>query len=175
MMRFKGGPTQDEIMAVSILKMGIKSGDVVADIGCGTGKVAIAMGAIAGKVYAVDIRKEAVEASTVNMRAWSRTNVEVRHQNGLDFLTEIDRLDGAFVGGTKHLQKMLGLLQERVRGRIVVNTVLLRSMYQAVETMTELGIFKEVVQVQIGRSHDLAGSIMFRPIDPVFIIVGEVD
>jgi cobalt-precorrin-6B (C15)-methyltransferase len=38
--------------------------------------------------------------------------------------------------------------------------------------MQELGIFDEVVQVQIARSHAIAGSIMFRPIDPVYVIVG---
>jgi cobalt-precorrin-6B (C15)-methyltransferase len=173
-MRFKGGPTQDEVMAVSIQKLGIKKGDVVADIGCGTGKVAMAMGEIAEKVYAVDIRKEAVEASMVNAKAWGRTNVEVRQQSGLDFLKECDPLDCAFVGGTKNLKDMLSVLNEKVRGRIVVNTVLLGSMHQAVESMVKLGIFKEAVQVQVCRSHGLAGSIMFRPIDPVFIIVGEV-
>lgn len=173
-MRFKGGPTQDEVMAISIHKLGIKKGDVVADIGCGTGKVAMAMGGIADKVYAVDVRKEAVEASRVNVKAWGRTNVEVRQQNGLDFLKECDRLDGAFIGGTKQLHDMLTLLKDRVRGRIVVNTVLLRSMNQAVDTMVQLDMFKEAVQVQVCRSHDLAGSIMFRPIDPIFIVVGEV-
>jgi cobalt-precorrin-6B (C15)-methyltransferase len=40
--------------------------------------------------------------------------------------------------------------------------------------MVELDIFKEAVQVQVSRSYGLAGSVMFRPIDPVFIIVGEV-
>jgi len=29
------------------------------------------------------------------------------------------------------------------------------------------------VQVQVSRSHPIAGSIMFKPIDPVFIIVAR--
>jgi cobalt-precorrin-6B (C15)-methyltransferase len=161
-------------MAVSLQKMAIKAGDVVADIGCGTGKVAIAMGEIAGKVYAIDVRKEAIEASQVNVNAWGRSNVEVRHQDGLEFLNKCGHLDGAFVGGTKHLKEMLGLLKDRVTGRIVINAVLLSSLNQAVERMVELDIFKEAVQVQVSRSYGLAGSVMFRPIDPVFIIVGEV-
>jgi cobalt-precorrin-6B (C15)-methyltransferase len=173
-MRFKGGPTQDEVMAISLQKMDVKRGSVVADIGCGTGKVAIAMAEKADKVYAVDIRPEAVEASRVNARTWGRSNVEIRQQSGLEFLAECERLDGAFVGGTKHLHDMLTLLAEKVHGRIVVNTVLLRSMNQAVDTMVKLDMFKEATQVQVCRSHHLAGSIMFRPIDPVFIIVGEV-
>ena len=173
-MKVAGGPTQDEVMAVSLQKMGIKAGDVVADIGCGTGKVAIAMGEIAGKVYAIDVRMEAIEASQVNVDAWGCSNVEVRHQDGLEFLKGCGHLDGAFVGGTKHLKEMLGLLKDRVTGRIVINAVLLSSLNQAVESLVELGIFKEVVQVQVSRSYGLGGSVMFRPIDPVFIIVGEV-
>jgi cobalt-precorrin-6B (C15)-methyltransferase len=173
-MKVAGGPTQDEVMAVSLQKMGIKAGDVVADIGCGTGKVAMAMGEIASKVYAVDVRREAIEASQVNVNAWGRSNVEVRHQDGREFLESCAHLDGAFIGGTKHLREMLGLLKDRVSGRIVVNAVLLSSLNQAVERMVELGIFKEAVQVQVSRSYGLAGSVMFRPIDPVFIIVGEV-
>jgi len=39
--------------------------------------------------------------------------------------------------------------------------------------MQRLGIFREAVQVQAARSHQLAGSIMFRPVDPVYIIVGS--
>jgi len=39
--------------------------------------------------------------------------------------------------------------------------------------MKQLGIFCEVVQVQVARSHEIAGSIMFKPIDPVYVIVGK--
>jgi cobalt-precorrin-6B (C15)-methyltransferase len=173
-MRFKGGPTQDEIMAISLHKLELRNGDIAADIGCGTGKVAIAMAETAQKVYAVDIRKEAIEATRVNIKAWGRNNIEVKQADGVEFIKGCDKLDGAFVGGTKHLREMLFLLKDKVRGRIVVNTVLLRSMTLAVDAMVELGIFKEATMVQVGRSHPLAGSIMFKPIDPVFIIVGEV-
>ena len=173
-MRFKGGPTQDEVMAVSLQKLGLKKGDVVADIGCGTCKVAMAMAEIAEKVYAIDVSQQAMDVSRVKLKTWGKDNIELRQQDGIDFLKECERLDGAFVGGTRRLEEMLTLLKDRVEGRIVVNTVLLSSMNKAVVSMTKLGIFKEAVQVQIGRSKELAGSIMFRPIGPVFVIVGEV-
>ena len=69
---------------------------------------------------------------------------------------------------------MLTLLKDRVEGRIVVNTVLLSSMNKAVVSMTKLGIFKEAGP---GADRPVEGTgwhIMFRPIDPVFVIVGEV-
>jgi cobalt-precorrin-6B (C15)-methyltransferase len=134
----------------------------------------MAMGEIADKVFAVDRRKEAIEATRFNLSAWGRNNVEVCHQDGVEFLEGCAPLNGAFIGGTKNLDMMLKLLKDKVSGRIVVNAVLLSSLNQAVETMVDLDIFKEAVQVQVSRSYTLAGSVMFRPIDPVFIIVGEV-
>jgi len=55
----------------------------------------------------------------------------------------------------------------------VVNAVLLSTLAQTVATMQQIGIFCEVVQVQVARSHEIAGSIMFKPIDPVYVIVGK--
>ncbi len=69
---------------------------------------------------------------------------------------------------------MLEKLAEIVRGRIVVNAVLLDTVSRTVRTMKELGIFVEALHIQVSRSHELVGDIMFQPINPVYIIVGEV-
>jgi len=81
--------------------------------------------------------------------------------------------DCAFVGGTKNLLVILPLLAKKVRRTIVINAVLLSTVCDAVSALQELGLFVEVVQVQVSRSHPIAGSIMFKPIDPVFIIVAR--
>ncbi|HJK18510.1 MAG TPA: class I SAM-dependent methyltransferase, partial [Methanocorpusculum sp.] len=47
-MELPGGPTQPEVMAVSLEKLGVQPGDTVADIGCGTGTVTKAIAALAG-------------------------------------------------------------------------------------------------------------------------------
>jgi cobalt-precorrin-6B (C15)-methyltransferase len=58
--KLPGGPTQDEIMAVSLLKLGLCPTDTVLEIGCGTGKVSVAMAKRVKKVYALDRRPEAI-------------------------------------------------------------------------------------------------------------------
>jgi cobalt-precorrin-6B (C15)-methyltransferase len=81
--------------------------------------------------------------------------------------------DAAFVGGTRGLAELLPVLAERVRRRIVVNAVLVDSLHAAIAAMSTLGIYREAVHVQCARAAPLAGSVYFRPIDPVWVIVGE--
>ncbi len=93
--------------------------------------------------------------------------------DAVDFLKKDQQFDCAFLGGTKNLPAILPLLAKKVKRTIVINAVLLSTLERAVATTKDLGIFSEAVQVQVSRSHEIAGSIMFRPIDPVYIIVAR--
>ncbi len=171
-MKLAGGPTQDEVMAISIHKLGLRHGDVFADIGCGTGKISVEAAGMAAKVYAIDLRDEAIEYARRLAGDRGVSNIEFLPGEASEMLPGIDGLDCAFVGGSKNLPQVLEALASQVRGNIVVNAVLLNTVKEAVDTMTKLGIFKEVIHVQVSRSHPLGDSIMFIPINPVYIIVG---
>lgn len=171
--KLPGGPTQDEIMAVSLHKLGLRSNDTVLEIGCGTGKVSIAIAREVQKVIAIDTRAEAVAFATNAVKKAVVHNIILAHSEATAFLETPGVYDCAFVGGTKNLLSILPALSRKVRRTIVINAVLLSTVSDAVRAMQELGIFTEVVQVQVSRSHALAGSVMFRPIDPVWIIVGR--
>jgi cobalt-precorrin-6B (C15)-methyltransferase len=171
--KLAGGPTQDEIMAVSLFKLGLSGSDTVLEIGCGTGKVSVAMARMAKKVYALDLRAEAVSLAAKNAHEADVHNIEFFCTGATEFLHKDPVFDCAFLGGTKHLEDILPVLAKKVKRTIVINAVLLSTLEQAVTTLKELGLFTEVVQVQVSRSYDLAGSIMFKPIDPVYIIVGR--
>jgi len=171
--KLAGGPTQDEIMAVSLFKLGLRSTDTVLEIGCGTGKVSIAAAQQVAKIFSVDKRQEAIKIARESAQKISIHNIEFFCTDAGVFL-ESDRIyDCAFVGGTQHLAQILPVLIKKVRRTIVINAVLLSTLAQAVAVMQQLGIFCEVVQVQVARSHEIAGSIMFKPVDPVFVIVGK--
>jgi len=171
--RIAGGPTQDEIMAVSLFKLGLRSTDTVLEIGCGTGKVSIAAAQQVKKIFSIDKRPEAIKIARESAQKTTIHNIEFFCTDATDFL-EFDQIfDCAFVGGTQHLARILPVLAKKVRRGIVINAVLLSTLEQAVATMQQLGIFCEVVQVQVARSHQIAGSIMFKPIDPVYVIVGK--
>jgi len=171
--KLPGGPTQDEIMAVSLAKLGLRKTDTVLEIGCGTGKVSVALAQRSQKVYALDIRPEAVALATKTAREAGVHNIEFFTTEATEFIPRDQIYDCAFLGGTKNLLAILPSLAKKVRRTIVINAVLLSTLADAVNALQELGLFCEVVQVQVSRSHAIAGSVMFKPIDPVYIIVGR--
>jgi cobalt-precorrin-6B (C15)-methyltransferase len=168
-----GGPTQDEIMAVSLFKLGLISTDTVLEIGCGTGKVSVALAKRAKKVYSLDKRPEAVSLARETACNAGVHNIEFFCTDAAGFLTNGQSFDCAFLGGTQSLAEILPVLARNVKRAIVINAVMLSTLERAVTTLKELGIFTGVVQVQVSRSYDIAGSIMFKPIDPVYVIVAR--
>lgn len=171
--KLAGGPTQDEIMAVSLLKLELRSTDTMLEIGCGTGKVSIAAAQRVKKVFSIDKRPEAIKTAQKSAIKTTLHNIEFSCTDAAAFLSSDRIYDCAFVGGSQQLSQVLPVLAKKVRRTIVVNAVLLSTLSQVVATMQKLGIFCEVVQVQVSRSHEIAGSIMFKPIDPVYVIVGK--
>jgi len=171
--KLPGGPTQDEVMAVSLQKLGLKSTDTVLEIGCGTGKVSVTLAKTAEHVLSLDIRPEATALATKKAKEAGVKNIEFFCMEATVFLQHGMEYDCAFLGGTKNLLAVLPVLAKHVKRTIVINAVLLSTVSDAVSALQELGLFVEVVQVQVSRSHAIAGSIMFKPIDPVFVIVGR--
>jgi len=171
-MGLKAGPTQDEVMAVSLAKLGIRPGDRVVDVGCGTGKVSIAASRTAGTVYAIDRRAEAVAYARREAAAAGAGNIEFFEGDAVDLLPGLGPLDAAFVGGSRRLPEVLEILARLVRGRIVVNAVMVGTLNEAIVSMQRLGIFIEAVHLQVARSAGIAGGVMFKPLNPVYVIVG---
>lgn len=171
-MELRAGPTQDEVMAVSLAKLGIRPGDRVVDVGCGTGKVSIAASKTAGTVYAIDRRAEAIACARQEAATAGAGNIEFFEGDAVDVLPDLGRLDAAFVGGSRRLPEVLDTLARMVRGRIVVNAVMVGTLHEAIVSMQRLGIFIEAVHIQVSRSAGIAGGVMFKPLNPVYIIVG---
>ncbi len=171
--KLAGGPTKDEVMAVSLSKLGLTGKETVLEIGCGTGKVSVALARRAERVVSLDLRPEAVATARHTADSAGVDNIDFFCTDAVAFLAQDRMYDCAFVGGTKRLPKLLPLLAKKVRGTIVINAVLVSTLAEAVSALQDLGIFTEAIQVQVARSHGIAGSIMFRPLDPVYVIVGR--
>jgi cobalt-precorrin-6B (C15)-methyltransferase len=170
-MRYPNGtPTQPEIIAVALSKLELKTSDVFADIGCGSGSVSIRASGQVQKVYAIDKRDEAISAAQENIIESGATNIELRKGDACELLSGID-IDCAFVGGSANIETILEILIRKTR-RFVVSAVRIETAAKALEIIKQKKRFKELLQVHIARGQELAGGTMFRPENPVFIIVG---
>ena len=167
------GETQDEVLAVDLFKLDLRSKDYFADIGCGSGKVAIAAAAKVAKVYAVDRNPEALAFARAQAESAGILNIDFFGAEAEEYLSRCGRLDVAFVGGTRGITEFLPLLAEKVRRRIVVNAVRLETLCEAVTVMKSAGIFLDITHIQVSRSRPLAGGLRFEPGNPVWIITGE--
>jgi cobalt-precorrin-6B (C15)-methyltransferase len=125
------------------------------------------------KVVSLDLRPEALSLAAETAQNAGARNIEFFCMDARDFMRNDQIFDCAFLGGTKNLVEILPDLAKKVRRTIVINAVMVSTLGHAVTSLKNLGIFSEVVQVQVARSYDIAGSIMFRPIDPVYIIVAR--
>ncbi len=81
--------------------------DTVLEIGCGTGKVSVAMAKLAKKVYALDRRPEAISVATETARQAGVSTIEFSCMDAVDFLKNDQVFDCAFLGGTKNLAAIL--------------------------------------------------------------------
>lgn len=165
-----GTPTQPEIIAVALSKLELKPEYVFADIGCGSGSVSISAAGLVKDVYAIDNRDEAISATQNNIKESGRTNVKVLKGEACELLSDL-YIDCAFVGGSGNLENVLEILMEKTRG-FVVSAVRVEIVAEALRIMKQNNKFKELIQIQISRGNELAGGTMFKPENPVFLIVG---
>jgi cobalt-precorrin-6B (C15)-methyltransferase len=165
-----GTPTQPEIIAVALLKLNIQKSDIFVDIGCGSGSVSIQAAKLARKVYAIDDRDEAIQATRENLKECGVTNVSVLKGEASLLLSDIDP-DCAFLGGSKNIEQVLGILMKKVP-RFAVSAVRIEIVAKAMEIMKSSNRFNELLQIQLSRGSKLEGGTMLKPENPVFLIIG---
>lgn len=165
-----GTPTQPEVIAVALSKLNLTHDDIFADIGCGSGSVSIAAARLVKQVYAIDSREEAIRATADNINECGITNVSVLNGEAAQLLSGLD-VDCAFVGGSKNMGQVLERLMERVP-RFAVSAVRLETAASALEILKKNNMFRELLQIQISRGSELAGGTMFKPENPVFLVIG---
>ena len=56
---------------------------------------------------------------------------------------------------------------------IVVDLARIGIASKVAELMKKAGIFREILQIHINRGYDLAGDIAFKPINPIFMVIGK--
>lgn len=170
--------TKAEIRSISLSKLQLRPGDVVYDIGAGTGSVSVEMAfqAREGSVYAVEVNEEALELIRQNAEQFGLPNVKIIPGKAPEALESLPAPDRAFIGGSKgNLAEILELLVSRnPKIRVVINAITLETMAEAVNQFQKLGFEDiEIVQVFAAHGKSVGNYHMMQGQNPVFIISGE--
>ncbi len=148
------GPTKEEIRVLTIAKARLFEGAVVVDVGCGTGGLTVEAAlqvAPAGKVYAMDQSKEAIQLTQSNVTRFGvQATVEMVQGAAPEALQNLPVADVFLIGGSQSLRETIqtAYAKLKVNGRIVVNAILLETATTAIEELHKAG-FKDVDVTEI--------------------------
>lgn len=167
-----GQITKREVRLLSLAELALQPGEVLWDIGAGSGAVAIeaARACPLAQVYAVERRAEFIEHIHVNLHRFPAPNVRVIHGEAPAACADWPDPDAIFVGGSGgHLRELITLAQQRLRpgGRLVLNLV---TAGHLAETLALLPPAR-TVQVQVNRGMPIQSDLRFAALNPVFIVV----
>ncbi len=172
--------TQAEVRALALAQMGLRPGDVVWDVGAGSGSVAIEAARLCepGTVFAIEQDAADYHLILANAETFGVRNLKAVHGTAPGVFAGLPAPDAAFVGGTGHevarlLQAAFGCL--RPGGRLVVNVATLESLSTTYATLKELAAPGEagrvrVLMVSVARGVEQLETLRFESVNPTFLL-----
>jgi precorrin-6Y C5,15-methyltransferase (decarboxylating) len=166
--------TKFEVRALALARLGPRPGDLVWDVGAGSGSVAVECARLGAAVVAVERAADGVERIRANAAAHG-VDVDVVHGSAPDALSGLDGdPDAVFVGGGgRELPAVVGACARRARRTVVVALAALDRVPAAREALTRAGLQCDGVLLQSSRLAPLPGDVTrLAAANPVFLLWG---
>ncbi|SFO59453.1 precorrin-6Y C5,15-methyltransferase (decarboxylating) [Actinomadura madurae] len=164
-----GQITKSEVRAVTLSRLAPLPGELLWDVGAGTGSVAIEWARAHPTCAAVAIESSAGRAERIgrNAAALGVPGVRVVEGEAPDALDGLPAPDAVFIGGGLTRAGLLERCWDALKpgGRLVANAVTLESEVRLVEARAERG--GELVRVAVERAGRLGGFTAWRSALPV--------
>ena len=166
--------TKEDIRAIAISKLRLKEGSSAIDVGCGSGSITVELCLqTKGQVYAIDFDQKAIELTKKNLDKFG-VKAEVILGKAQDVLPKLPQADAVIIGGTwGDTRQVIELAVGRLKpgGRLVIDTILIETMYQALVSINELKLTEvDVTQVTISKARKVTTGTMMLARNPVMII-----
>jgi precorrin-6Y C5,15-methyltransferase (decarboxylating) len=165
--------TKFEVRALALARLGPRLGDLVWDVGAGSGSVAVECARLGAAVVAVEKTADGVERIRANAGAHG-VDVAVVHGTAPVVLSGLDDPDAVFVGGGgRELPDIVGACARRARRTVVVAMAALDRVPAAREALTAAGLACDGVLLQSSRLAPLPGDVTrLAAANPVFLLWG---
>jgi len=169
--------TKEEVRVIQISKARLRPGQLVYDIGCGSGSISVEAAIqveSSGKVLAIDYDENAIKLTKKNIEKFGLSNILLIHGNAKEKITTLEPADAIFIGGTgKDTAEIVELCQDKLKagGRIVIGTILIETLYTILQILDKLQFDSvDITQVTISKSRKTSTGTMMLARNPVTII-----
>lgn len=167
--------TKEDVRSLVISKLRLKKGYSAIDIGCGSGSITVEL-CIQTKsenIYAIDFDERAINLTNRNLEKF-RLKSRVILSKAEDILPSIPDVDAVVVGGTwGNTEQIIEMAIERLKagGRIVIDTILIETMYKALTAFDRSELHDvDVTQVIIAKARKVSKGTMMIARNPVLIL-----
>ncbi|SEG55764.1 precorrin-6Y C5,15-methyltransferase (decarboxylating) [Thermomonospora echinospora] len=163
--------TKAEVRAFALARLGPRVGDLIWDIGAGSGSVAIECARFGAAAVAVERDAASCERIRGNVRAHG-VRVAVSRGEVPAVLEHLPDPDAVFVGGGG--PDVVRACASRALRSVVVALASIERVRPALDALTAEGLTAEAVQLQANRLSPLPGDVhRLAATNPVFLVWGE--
>ena len=167
--------TKEEIRTLSVCKLKPCDGDVIYDIGGGTGSVSVECARLSPKikVYSVEKKKEACDLIRKNADKFMLSNIEVVEGIAPEALDALPAPDKVFIGGSsgnlKSIFERLRSFEKKIR--VVANAVTIETISALNELIKDYEIKDaDIALVQVSKAKSLGQYSLMKAENPVYIV-----
>jgi cobalt-precorrin-6B (C15)-methyltransferase len=167
--------TKEDVRALVLSKLRLKENSSAIDIGCGSGSITVelCLQTKDNKVYAIDFEEKATELTRKNLLKFG-LKAEVILSKAQDILPLLPQVDAIIIGGTwGNIEQIIRLSIDKLKkgGRLVIDTILIETMYKALTTINEASLEEvDITQVIIAKARKVTTGTMMLARNPVLII-----
>lgn len=165
--------TKFEVRALALARLGPRTGELVWDIGAGSGSVAVECARLGAAAVAVEKTADGVERVRANAEAHG-VYVRAVHGAAPAVLAELADPDAVFIGGGgRELPAIVTACARRARRAVVVAVAALDRVPQVRTALAAAGFEPEGVLLQSSRLAPLPGEVTrLAAANPVFLLWG---
>ncbi len=165
--------TKPETRALILARLGPGHGDLVWDVGAGSGSVAIECARLGAAAIAIE--KEAESCTRIQKNAAHQgTYVQVIEADAPEALRDLPDPDAVFVGGTgKSFEETVKLAAVRARRCVVLTLVTLERVVPAGQVLEDCGLEVETILLQASRMKGVGSLHRLAAETPVFVVSGR--
>jgi cobalt-precorrin-6B (C15)-methyltransferase len=168
--------TKEEIRSIIISKLRLNEKYSVIDIGCGSGSITVelCLQCQNGKVFGIDLDSKAIELTKANLEKF-KVIAEIIKGDAYDILEYLPSVDAIVIGGTTGKTEAIihrSINKLKKGARLVITTILIETMFKAMEALKESQEINEIdfTQVTISKGRKTKTGTMMLSRNPVLLI-----